>query len=570
MPGESQEPPAAALQRNSRTAGGSPPWPPHSPFPPPPQPLNWSPVRILPAIVLLLLAFLPASVAQEKPKAPVRQQAKETPVPPQLPKSAANKPSSAKPKSSGKPAATPAPGPKVDWKPVYHKGRAWVPVEQVAGYYDMPVPKSSGKTITLENKMFRVEMTRGERRVRLNGWTFYFSYSVAERYGKTIVSVFDVRNVLDPIMRPNDRRDPALLKTVVLDPSGGGREAGIKSPFIAEKDLTLDVAKQLAEKLTDAGFKVVLTRTDDSTVSTEERKRIAESVTEEGIYLSLRAGSSSGSIRGFEISTLPPAGTPATSESDDQARPDLRLFPGNINDRESLALAIVLQSSAVTALKTLDLGIKRHRFGELRDLDLPAVVCRVGYLSHREEAQKLGTPEYRATIAGSLFDGIRRYSNYLSDHMDERIEEDKKRPLFFGPITSESALQEAGIKGEQTVLEVPVTAAGSAVIDRSKVEMQLYLFEQKDGGEIEVTTADPPTIEWVSVLPDWKESKTENLRATWLRPPFGAAETKEYGKRQYYGYVARLIYDGKVMDEASAPQNLNRCLYFFTNVFPRR
>ena len=92
----------------------------------------------------------------------------------------------------------------------------------------------------LQNKIFRLEMTRGQRRVRLNGWTFYFSYSVSQRYGKTIVSVFDVRNVLDPVMRPNDRRDPAVLKTVVIDPAGGGKETGIKSPYIAEKDLTLD------------------------------------------------------------------------------------------------------------------------------------------------------------------------------------------------------------------------------------------------------------------------------------------------------------------------------------------
>jgi len=527
-------------------------------------------VRILPAIILLLLTFTGAP-GSEKSKVPVRPGAKETPAPPPLPKpkTTPQKPAAAK----LKPSAAPAPAalaPKVEWKPVYHKGRQWVPVEQVAGYYDMPAPKTKGDSIVLENKLFRVELTRGQRRIRLNGWTFYFSYGVSQRYGKTLMSVFDVRNVLDPVMRPNDRRDPAVLKTVVIDPGGGGKETGIKSPYIAEKDLTLEVALQLREKLSATGLKVLLTRTEDKEVSPEERLRLAKSVTEEGIYISLRASSSSGNTRGFETSTLPPAGTPATNEDDDTDKTDLRLFPGNINDRESLALAVVLQSSAVTALKTLDLGIKRHRFGELRDLDLPAAVCRLGYLSHREEAQKLGTPEYRAAIAQSLHDGVMRYAKYLSDHIEERVEEDKKRPLSFGTITSESGLESGGIKGEKTVLEVPLTAAEGAAIDRSKVEVQLYLFEQQDDGHIEVTTADPPAVEWVSVLPDWKAARTEHLRATWLRPPFGAAETKEYGKRHYYGYVARLIYDGKVVDEASAPQNLNRCLYYFTSVYPRR
>ena len=509
------------------------------------------------ALLLTALLFT-ASAADEKPGTPARQPAK-----------APARPAGKAPKSSAKPPAPP-PGPKVEWKPVYREGRQWLPLEQVAMYYDMPAPKASGDSIVMENKMFRVEMNRGERRVRLNGWTFYFSFSVSTYRGDTIVSVFDVRNVLDPIMRPNDRRDPAVLKTVVIDPSGGGKEDGIKSPFISEKDLTLDVALQLRDKLTALGINAVLTRTDDSFVNAAGRRKIVDAVTNEAIYISLRASSSGGNVHGFETSTLPPAGTPATGESDSAAENDLRLFPGNINDRESLALAIVCQSSAVTKLKTVDLGVKRFRFAELRDINLPAVVCRIGYLSHREEAQKLATPEYRGLIAQSLAEGVQRYSKYLSDHIDERLEEDKKRPLSFGAITSVSSLETAGVKGEKTTLNVPVLASEKAVIDRSKVELQLYLFEQQDDGRIDVTTADAPTIEWVSVLPDWKTSREEQLRAIWVRPPFGAAETKEYGKRKYYGYVARLIYDGKVMDESASPQTLNRCLYYFTNVFPRR
>lgn len=529
-------------------------------------------VRFLPAIFFLCFCLFSAHSAGAETKVPVRKPSKETPAPPQLPKSGSPaKPgkSASREKAVKTPVSDPAPAPKVEWKPEYVKGRAYVPIEQVASYYDMAKPGGEGKSITLHNKVFRIEMTRGERRVRLNGWTFYFSFSVVERYGRALVSVFDVRNVLDPIMRPNDRRDPAILKTVVIDPSGGGKESGIKSPHIAEKDLTLDVAKQLAEKLKTAGFRVVLTRDSDKFVSVEDRRRTAETVTDEAIFISLRASSSSGSMRGFETSTLPPAGTPATSEPD-TGEMDQRLFAGNINDRESLALATVIQSSAVTNMKTLDLGIKRFRFGELRDVNMAAAVCRVGYLSHKEEAQKLATSEYRGTIAQGIFEGVQRYANFLSDRMAERIEEEKKRPLQFGAITATCTIEGAGITGEQVVLDVPIVASESVSVDRSKVEVQLFLFEDRDGGEIDVTTSNAPKIEWVSVLPDWKASRTELLRATYLRPPFGAAETKAYGKRTYYGYVARLIYDGRVMDETSSPQNLNRCLFYFTNVFPRR
>ncbi|HEX2748801.1 MAG TPA: N-acetylmuramoyl-L-alanine amidase [Verrucomicrobiales bacterium] len=548
-------------------------------------PLFHRPVRLLPAIALCFLTLFSAFAA-EKSTVPVRKQPKEAPAPPQIPKPPPEKKTAPDKKASpekkaatdkNSPAAKKAaenllklpPAPKVDWRPEYYQGRAYVPVEQVASYYDMQKPQEEGKVITLHNKNFTVEITRGERRVKLNKWTFYFSFTVVQRSGKTLVSTFDVRNVLDPIMRPNDRRDPAVLKTVVIDPAGGGKETGIKSPFIAEKELTLDVATQLAEKLKAAGFRVVLTRDSDTLVSAAQRQKAADAVNDEAIFISLRASSGSGTTRGFETCTLPPAGTPATNEADG-ADIDRRFFAGNINDRESLALATTLQSSAVTNLRTPDLGIKRFRFGELRDINMPAVVCRMGYLSHKEEALKLSTPEHRTQVAQSLFEGVQRYARYLSDHLEERLEEEKKRPLHLGTITATSTVEGAGITGEQMVLEVPIVAAETVNVDRSRVEVQLFLFEHIDTGEIDVTTSDTPKVEWVSVLPDWKTSRTELLRATYLRPPFGAAETKAYGKRSYHGYVARLIYDGRVMDEASSPPNLNRCLYYFTSVFPRR
>ena len=117
---------------------------------------------------------------------------------------------------------------------------------------------------------------------------------------------------------------------------------------------------------------------------------------------------------------------------------------------------------------------------------------------------------------------------------------------------------------------MPIEAGVAAIFDPRKIEVQVFLFEHVNGSEIDLSLADPPKVEWVSVLPDWHTSKTEVLRATYLRPPFGAAESKAYGKRSYLGYVARLVYDGKVMDETSSPQNLHRALYYFTTVFPRR
>ncbi len=459
--------------------------------------------------------------------------------------------------------------PKVEWKPVYYQGRAYVPIEQVASYYDLGAPQRHEDTLTLANTLFNIELTKGQKRARLNGWTFYFSYTVIQPDADVLVSIFDVRNVLDPIMRPNDRRDPAILKTVVLDPTRGGKDVGIHTSLITEKALTLDLALQMEPLLKASGFNVILTRRDDSDVAQVERARITNTVTEEAICVSLRASSGAQNVRGFESSTLPPAGTQATHDAVEED-PDKRFFAGNINDRESLALATTLQSSAVTGLKLIDLGVKRVRFPELRDVNMPAAVCRVGFLSHKPEATQLADPAYRNRMAAHLVDGIRRYADYLKSDLEARRLEEVQRPLRFGEINITKEPHGATLQGEKTHVKLPVIAGAGVGVDRSKVELQLYLFETVNNAEIDMATADPPDIIWEGSLPDWQATNEEVLVATWIRPPFTGDETKAYGKRATLGYIARLIYDGKVMDEASHPANLHRCLYYFTNVFPRR
>ncbi len=507
---------------------------------------------------------------------------KPTPAKPTKPvpkKPTPTKPLPAKPTPT-KPAAVPAA--KVEWRPIYYKGRAYVPADQVAAYYDLLVPEVWQKSFTLRSAdaSFKIDLNVGEKRTKLSGWTFYFSFPVVQPKAVPMISVFDVRNVLDPIMRPNDRRDPAILRTVVIDPSGGGKEVGIKSAAIAEKDLTLAVAKLLGPLLQANGYRVILTRDADKTLLPGMRVLAANEVADEAIYLNLRAASGAPTTRGFECATLPPAGTPATTETD-SPNIDKRFFAGNINDRESLALATTIQNSVVRHVRALDLGIKRVRVDELRDIRMAAISCKLGYLSHKEEAQKLATHDYQVQLAAAIVQGVDRYASFLRTGFETRTEEDRQRPLYFGPI---SAQQEPAVippGAEKVLLRLPIVSnqpvavpvaspAVSTSLDRSKMELQVFLFETVNGAEIDLSTANPPDVTWLSVLPDWQAGVPEWLQISYLRPAFTAPEIKTYGNRAYYGYVARLIYDGRLLDESSFPPNLNRALYYFTPVFPRR
>ncbi len=521
-----------------------------------------------------------ADKEKTKPKAKPKQKEKETPKEPEKPKPL---PAPEKPGVPAKP-GTPI-TPKVEWKPIYYKGRAYVPANQVAAYYDLQVPALWQKTFTLytPDRKFTIECTTGEKRIKLSGWTFYFSFPVVEPKDMPMLSVFDVRNILDPILRPNDRRDPAILRTVVIDPTGGGKETGIRSPFIAEKDLTLAVARHTASLLRANGYRVLLTREEDKAVLPGLRIATANDIPEEAIYLNLRAASGAAAVRGFECSTLPPAGTPATVESD-SPNIDKRFFAGNINDRESLALATTIQNSVIRNARTLDLGIRRVRVEELRDIRMPAISCKLGYLSHKEEAKKLSTPEYQVQLASAIVQGVDRYAAFLRSGYEARVEEDRKRPLSFGPATVKLEPAVMPPRAEKIALRLPIIgpvivpvpttdgkpASTATNIDRSKMELQVFLFEKVNDAEIDLSTANPPDVAWLSVLPDWQAGVPEWLQITYVRPAFSPPELKAYGRRSYYGYVARLIYDGRVLDETSFPPNLNRALFYFTPVFPKR
>ncbi len=62
---------------------------------------------------------------------------------------------------------------------------------------------------------------------------------------------------------------------VVLDPAHGGTDAGARGNGIAEKDLVLEFARAVRIELERQGFRVVMTRNDDSNPSYDDRAATA-------------------------------------------------------------------------------------------------------------------------------------------------------------------------------------------------------------------------------------------------------------------------------------------------------
>ncbi len=467
----------------------------------------------------------------------------------------------------------PAPKAKPTWQVVDYRGLPYLDFNDVSAFFEFDKVTRDGGAIRLQklNADGRVlvdwRATAGTKLVSLNLIKFYLSYPVVKwKDGRLLLSAFDLLHVIDPILRPDQQREPMALKVIVLDPARGGDETGVTTRHGKEKDVTLDIALRLKPQLEKAGYKVVLTRTGDVTMPVPERVALANSVKDEGVFVSLHCSYGSDREKGLEMFTLAPSGTPATTG--EEGKPvDQKFYPGNINDRESMALATALQGVLVGQLKAADLGIRRARFNELKGVEMPAVVLSVGRLGHPEEGKKLGAADgaYRQQVATALATGLERFAAVMAVGAATT-----NRDLKFGTVTSVREPVDPSVGEVVRVRAAIVKTRPEAIIDPKKVTLQIYFLDHVNDDELDLSSCNTPRVRWLSVTPNWKDAHYEEVEFTYEQPAFDSALLKQLGRRTYYGYVLRLVYNDELMDEHADPANVRRGLGNFTAVMPRR
>jgi N-acetylmuramoyl-L-alanine amidase len=187
--------------------------------------------------------------------------------------------------------------------------------------------------------------------------------------------------------------DRPKFPMVVVDAGHGGRDPGAVRTYgsgrvrvqIQEKDLNLDVALEVSRLLRDGGVPVVMTRTDDSTVSLDERVRIADQ-TNPALMVSIHADAEkkqTGNASGFTVYV------------GENALPASLVAAKGIERR--------LAKTGVYGR-----GVRRHE-KPLRVLvkpKCPSVLVEMGYLSNEREAAKLRQAHYRLMLAKAIAEGI--------------------------------------------------------------------------------------------------------------------------------------------------------------------
>ncbi|WP_240373969.1 N-acetylmuramoyl-L-alanine amidase family protein [Bacillus piscicola] len=169
---------------------------------------------------------------------------------------------------------------------------------------------------------------------------------------------------------------------IMIDPGHGGKDPGAVSAGVEEKQLTLTIARHIAEQLKRIhGLDVRLTRDTDTYLSLTERIRLANSWKAD-YFLSIHINAGGGS--GFESFIYPKAG------------PHTAIYQSAIH-----------QHVAVAAGRG-DRGMKQANFAVLRETKMPALLTENLFIDHLVDSRILGSPAMLKRIAASHVNGFKR------------------------------------------------------------------------------------------------------------------------------------------------------------------
>ena len=184
-------------------------------------------------------------------------------------------------------------------------------------------------------------------------------------------------------------------KTIMLDPGHGGSDGGascaVNSGTYNEAKIALSISEKVRSKLQNMGANVIMTRTSNTDLKLDARKRMARQ-NRPDVYVSIHCDA-------------------ATSSS-------AYGTTGYYYRSYSQALAKCIHSQLVSAYvntlygsqkSTIDRGTVFYPFSVTRIEECPSVLIEVGYITNLTECKMLQNSANQDTLASAIANGIRDY-----------------------------------------------------------------------------------------------------------------------------------------------------------------
>ena len=214
---------------------------------------------------------------------------------------------------------------------------------------------------------------------------------------------------------------------IYVDAGHGGHDPGARGPSgLREKDVTLRIAKKLEKKLDALGYDAILTRTDDTYLSLEERSGMAN----EGkgdLFVSIHCNSTEGNKSASGVETY------FANTASDKASARLAAIENATTTQKMSELEQILEGllrGAFTPMsadlagsvqerlyreihevspRSRNYGVKTALFYVLLTAQMPAILVETSFISNPKDEKRLKDDKYLDRVAVSIAQGVDAY-----------------------------------------------------------------------------------------------------------------------------------------------------------------
>lgn len=258
------------------------------------------------------------------------------------------------------------------------------------------------------------------------------SFSLAASNGRRDRIVIDVMRPVESSGPDRVEAKPKLVPlvkptVVIIDPGHGGLDPGAIRAGVAEKDLTLDIAREMARLINAMpGYRAHLTRNGDYFRELWQRVEYARKMNG-NLFLSIHCNTNDKThIKGMEVYFLSLAGATdreARELADAENAAELvGLDPADGNSEMVMEILMdlhmtqVLKESARLSRHIIDAGeasgvvsgrkVKQAGFQVLKSLAMPSALIEVAYMSNQQDLRVLKSRQGRLDIAAAVVQGV--------------------------------------------------------------------------------------------------------------------------------------------------------------------
>ena len=214
--------------------------------------------------------------------------------------------------------------------------------------------------------------------------------------GKTGISQEDLSGIIldDPeeilpkvTEEPKPTQIPPEEETplVAIDPGHGGVDGGSGRGSVLEKEVNLEIALRLEDKLQEMGFETIMIREDNETTVSKQDRVVKANEAKADVYISIHQN---------------------TYEDSDNEVSGIETY--YCNDTEgSKEFAQLVHDSVVAATGARD-GNLRESDGlyVVREADMPSCLVECSFLTNKKEREAIASAEYQEKLAAGMAEAI--------------------------------------------------------------------------------------------------------------------------------------------------------------------